>query len=297
VPASVAVPGTLTLTPAVSFDAAEGDVSGYVVLARGAVVRRVPFWFRVTRPALQAVAPTALSARGTYSGDTRGRPALVATYRYPEVPTGGGVTAVLKGPERVYRVTLPRAVANFGVVVTHRGPGVRVEPRVVAAGDENRLTGNAALPLNLNPYLAQFGSPVLAAGAVRPLAGSYDIVFDSATVAGAGPFEFRFWVGDTTPPTARLDGSRVRRGEALKIAVADTASGLDPATLLVRVDGKRRSSVLRAGVVKIATAGLKAGRHALRFQISDYQESRNMENVPPILPNTRVLRATFVVRP
>ena len=37
-------------------------------------------------------------------------------------------------------------------------------------------------------------------------------------------------------------------------------------------------------------------RTVLRVQVSDYQESRNMENVPPILPNTRVLDARIVVR-
>ena len=41
---------------------------------------------------------------------------------------------------------------------------------------------------------------------------------------------------------------------------------------------------------------MKPGKHRLRLQASDYQESRNMENVPPILPNTRVLSAAIVVR-
>ena len=63
------------------------------------------------------------------------------------------VTAVLAGPEQVFRVTLTRPVANFGVVITRREPGVKVEPRIVEDGDENRLTGYAALPTNLNPYL------------------------------------------------------------------------------------------------------------------------------------------------
>jgi hypothetical protein len=31
------------------------------------------------------------------------------------------------------------------------------------------------------------------------------------------------------------------------------------------------------------------------FTVSDYQEAKNMENVPQILPNTRVLRATIRV--
>ena len=46
-------------------------------------------------------------------------------------------------------------------------------------GDERRLTGYAALPFNLNPYLRTFGDTVLAAGAILPAAGTYDIVFDS----------------------------------------------------------------------------------------------------------------------
>ena len=48
--------------------------------------------------------------------------------------------------------------------------------------------------------------------------------------------------------------------------------------------------------MRIPTPGLRKGRHVLRLQISDYQETRNMENVGPILPNTRILTTTFVVR-
>ncbi len=46
----------------------------------------------------------------------------------------------------------------------------------------------------------------------------------------------------------------------------------------------------------MSTRGLRRGRHPLLLQVSDYQESRNMENVGPILPNTRILRARFTVR-
>jgi len=81
------------------------------------------------------------------------------------VPAGSVVTSRLRGPEQVFRVVVRNPVANIGVVVTSRGPGVRVEPRVVADGDENRLTGYAALPFDLNPYVDEFESPVLAAGA------------------------------------------------------------------------------------------------------------------------------------
>ena len=296
-PATVDVPGTLTLTPTVATDATDGDVTGFVALSRGTDVRRIPFWFRATHPALAAAPSTLLRQPGSYVGNTRGRPALVSAYRYPEVTGDGEVKATLAGPEQLFQVVLPAPVANFGVVITHRDRGVKVEPRVVARADENRLTGFPALPINLNPYLAQFGQAVLAAGAVRPLAGSYDVVFDSATPAGAGAFSFRFWLNDTAPPTARLERTRVPRGTSLRVSVADGSSGIDPSTIAVRIDGQSRRAISRGGEVMVPTGDLKAGRHALRLQVSDYQESRNMENVPPILPNTRVLTAIVVIAP
>jgi subtilisin family serine protease len=296
VPPTVVVPGALDLSAVVATGAADGDLSGFVRLTRGTDVRRVPFWLHVERSGLAAATPTPIGAPGLHVGDTRGKPSLASRYRYPDVPTGGVVSASLQGPEQVFRVSLKKPATNFGVVVVGRGAGAQVEPRVVSAGDENRLTGYPALPLNLNPYLAQFGDPVLAAGAVRPLAGDYDIVFDSPTAAGAGTFTFRYWIDDTRPPTISLLERRVHRGSALVVRVVDAASGVDPATVVVAVDGRERAVPLRAGVLRIPTATLKRGTHRLRVQASDYQESRNMESVPPILPNTKVLTAAFVVR-
>jgi hypothetical protein len=202
---------------------------------------------------------------------------------------------VLAGPEQVFRVVLPRPVENFGVAVVSRARGVRVEPRVVAAGDENRLTGYAALPLVLNPYLADLGDTVLAAGAVRPAAGTYDVVFDSPSAASAGGFSFRFWVGDTTPPAARLEATRVRAGRPLTVRMSDGGSGVDRATVSARIDGRVRTVTFRGAEARVDTQGLAPGRHALRFQVSDYQETRNMESIAAILPNTRRLTARFVV--
>ena len=102
-------------------------------------------------------------------------------------------------------------MANFGVAVT--GGSSQVQPRVVRAGDENRLQGELALPYNANPYLSGFGFPNRVAGAALPGAGDYDIVFDSASPSGAGPFTFRFWIADTTPPSAPAH-LRSRRGPA-----------------------------------------------------------------------------------
>ena len=50
-------------------------------------------------------------------------------------------------------------------------------------------------------------------------------------------------------------------------------------------------------MILVPTASLAPGRHRLRVELSDYQETRNMENVARILPNTRVVSARVTVRP
>ena len=54
----------------------------------------------------------------------------------------------------------------------------------------------------------------------------------------------------------------------------------------------------RAVRVRGTSFAVKAtkGRHTVVVHASDYQEAKNMENVPPILPNTSTLRTTVVVR-
>ena len=51
-PTSVAVPGTLELTALAG--TVDGEVGGNVTLTRNGVVRRIPFWLRVSNPALAA---------------------------------------------------------------------------------------------------------------------------------------------------------------------------------------------------------------------------------------------------
>ena len=309
VPPTVSVPGPLPVTVATA-GAPEGELSGFVVLTRGAERRRIPYWLRVSSPALARAKPLPLTRQGVHRGTTRGGTSLVARYRYPESPVGLGFATDLAGPERVYRVRLLRPAANFGVVVLDTAPGVAVEPRTVLAGDENRLTGYPALPFNLNPYLRIFRQHVPVSGAILPGRGSYDVVFDTPADGKPGPFTFRFWIGDTAPPTIALRSRAVNRGTPLVVRVADGGSGVDPDSLVVRIDGSDRPSVsvgasasvgdgAPVGIsapVRVRTAGLRRGRHTLFVQISDYQESRNMENVARILPNTRTLRARFTVR-
>jgi hypothetical protein len=276
--------------------AAAAELAGFVVLTRGTERRRIPYWLRVSAPALGRAKTTRLSKPGLHRATTRGGSTLVSSYRYPESPKGLGFSTSLPGPERVFRVKLARSVANFGVVVTSEGKGVAVEPRIVRAGDENRLTGYPALPFNLNPYLRTFEEPVPASGAILPARGAYDVVFDSPSRARAGAFSFRFWIADTKPPSLRLRTRSVRSGAPLAVSATDAGSGVDVRSILARVGGVERPARLRGGRVLVSTKGLRRGRYVLVLQVSDYQETRNMENVGRILPNTRFLRAGFTIR-
>jgi len=236
VPPNVTVPGTFSIDVSVAARAAEREVAGFVLLTRGSDVRRIPFWLRVTAPKLGTERHTTLRRTGTYRGDTRRGVARVSTYRYPDPPTGAlDIPLQLDGPEQVFRVRIPAGVANFGVAVLSQAPGTSVQPRIVAAGDENRLVGFTALPLDLNPYLPAFGSVDPSAAAILPRAGLYDIVFDTPSRSRAGKFTFRFWIGDTTAPSVRLvSHSR----DALVLAVADRGSGFDPSSMVTKIDAR-----------------------------------------------------------
>lgn len=294
---SVETPGELILDVAVSAGAKPGDLSGYLVLRREGAERRIPFWGRVSAGALARHQPVTLRKTGAHRATTQGRRALVSRYRYPEDPRGVGLTTVLRGPELVYRVRLMKAATNFGVVVTGLAEGSRVEPRVVAGLDENRLTGYAGLPFTHNPYLEGFRSPVLAAGALSPLPGEYAIVFDSGTRAGAGRFTFRFWIDDVKPPTLRLRTRSVRHGvDSVLVSATDAGSGVHPDSLHATIDGRLTRAKYVRGVVRVRVTGFAVGKHRLQLRVSDYQETKNTENVARILPNTRTLTANFTVR-
>jgi subtilisin family serine protease len=295
-PATTSVPGPLSVRAIASSSARQGDTTGFIILSRGAVTRRIPFWLRVTAPLLSHDRHSTLARAGLYGGNTAGRASRVSCYRYPSNPLPLGISPCLRGPEQVFRFRLTRPVANFGVVVVSQARGVHVQPRVVRAGDENRLTGYAGLPLNLNPYLPRYDQLSPAAGAVRPDPGSYDIVFDTPNRRAAGKFTFRFWINDTTPPRVRLLTRTVREGGLVRLRITDAGSGVDPRSRHATIDGHDVGVGFAHGRARISTLLLSRGRHRLVFRISDYQEAKNMENAGPILPNTRRLSTSFVVR-
>jgi Subtilase family len=273
---AVDVPGPLTITAAGG--ATSGDVTGFVVLTRGSDIRRIPFWFAVTDPKLASEPTVPLIKPGTYRGTTTGGRSLVDSYRYPT----GDVS--YPGPERVYRVRVKRGPANFGVAVLS-GNAV---PHVTFNGAEDHLTGYPGLPLDLNPYRASYSERTPVAGAVLPAPGVYDVVFDTRSPDLAGPFTFRYWVNDVTPPTLRILSTRGR----IAVRATDAGAGVDPGSISATLDG-RAAHVRLSGATIVVPAS--RGRHRLELRVSDYQEAKNMEDVGPVLPNTTTLRASLRV--
>jgi subtilisin family serine protease len=296
VPTAVTVPGGLEIDVTAADTAAEADLTGFVLLQRGAKVRRIPFWLRTEDPALGPPART-LTKQGTYGGDARRGRRLVSSYRYPDDPAGVGVTNLLPGPEQVFRVRIRKEVANLGARVVKRQSGVRVTPRIVFAGNENRLTGVPALPIDVNPYRDSYGDERLVSAAIRPSVGAYDVVFDTVSRSAAGRFSFRVWINDKAPPRIRLLTPVTTTAADVMLAVADGGSGVDPQSIRARVDGANVPFTLSAGRIKVLLErGLGRGRHRLAVTVADYQETKNSESVVGILPNTTVLRTTFRVR-
>ncbi len=291
--ATVAARSTLDVSLTVDAAAAEGDATGFIELTRGADVRRIPYWFHVEVPLLGREKHATIRRPGLYGGNTAGKPSRVSSYRYPE---GGlacncktGVQTDLSGPEQVFRFVLKKPAANFGAVLVSHARGVRVSPRLVLAGDENRLLGYTGLPVNLNPY-SGFGRVEPVVGAVLALPGAYDFVFDTPAGGKPGKFTFRVWVNDTTPPRIRALPSR--RGE-IRLALTDSGSGVDLGSVKARVDGRTARFTYHRGVLTLHR--VVAGQHRVSLTASDNQEAKNMEDVGRILPNTRTFSATLSV--
>ncbi|HEV8459935.1 MAG TPA: S8 family serine peptidase [Gaiellaceae bacterium] len=275
---TVTVPGTLALTATAG--QTPSDVSGWVVLTNGTNVRRVPFWFGVSAPKLGGEAKVRVTKPGIYKGTTKGGPTQIIKYRYPT-----GHDRDYPGPERAYRVTITGHPANFGVVVLSG----TATPHVTFDGTEDHLVGYTGLPFDLNPYRKQWDARVRTAGAVLPAPGTYDIVLDTAGGVAPGPFTFRYWVNDVTAPKLRL-GTRPGR---IVVAATDAGSGVDPSSIDASLDGHNVKATYARGVITIKAS---KGAHRLALAVSDYQETKNMEDVGPVLPNTALLKTTVRVR-
>jgi len=125
----------------------------------------------------------------------------------------------------------------------------------------------------------------------------YDFVFDTPASARPGTFKFRFWIDDTTPPTITLLTRTVTAGKPIRLAVRDLGAGVDRGSMSVSLGGDPAHFSYAHGTLSIRTSKALAGRRvSIVVSAADYQELKNMEDVGPVLPNTRILHAFVTSR-
>src|SRR5262249_61153967 len=103
----------------------------------------------------------------------------------------------------------------------------------------------------------------------------------------------RLWLECTTQPVFRVFSTG--RG-VLRLAVRDAGAGVDHQWLRASVDGRTRTVSYTNGIARVSLGDLGRGSHQLVFRAADYQETKNMENVGRVLPNTRTLRTAITIR-
>ena len=264
VPQSVTVPGSLAVLAEAQQTAAEADVTGFIVLQRGHRHAEDPVLAQGHAREAGATCPCADEAgplRGEHAN--RPRPCLV-------VPL----------PRRSGRLRGLELAAGAGAGVPHPCPGLGRQRRRAhhpAAARRQRHAParlrrgrepagrHSRLPVDINPYRGNlYGDlrPVVAAN--RPSAGAYDVVFETRSRAVSGPFSFRVWIDDKTPPRVKLLTPAAT--SSLTLSVADSGSGVDPRSITVLLDGRREAFVLKSGRLARAAGERRTGHAPARRQ-------------------------------
>jgi minor extracellular serine protease Vpr len=294
----------LAVVARASAAAQQGENYGFVVLRKGAVTRRIPYFFLVDRPALagQAVLPLVR----TQSGDTRVGADLVQTYRYPAAPFGNAPDTppmLEDGKEHVYVTAVNEPAANAGVSILMQPPGARADPFYLSAPDESTVQGFAGTPVDVNALTYDYLLPVSAAGSSFPRQQRFYVVVDAGreTFTGrslAGRYVLRSWVNDVTPPSVKLLTTRVSAGRPiLVLQTRDAQSGVDPLSITIGLRGVLVGAaafdpVTGIAVVRLPSSSepLEPGTTSLRVSSSDFQEAKNVDTAgTSIMPNTRTI--------
>ena len=310
--ASIDIPGLIAVPPGGEADVAvvaraasgavQGENYGFIVLRKGDVTRRVPYFFLVDRPAL-AEAPV-LPLKKLQSGDTRTGVDRVEAYRYPVAPFGNAPDAppmLESGTETVYETFIDRPAVNAGVAVVSETAGARVDPFYLGAQDENTVQGFAGTPVNVNALTPGYLLPMGASGASFPRQQRFFVVVDSGRDrfdgrSLAGRYTLRSWIDDVTPPSIQLLTTRVAPGRpTLVLRVRDAGAGVDPSSLTIGYRGVLIGATTYDPTSGIAVFPLPQGAPALvggtlqlRLVASDFQEAKNLDTVgPALMPNTR----------
>jgi hypothetical protein len=282
-------------------NAATGENYGFVVLHKGAVTRRIPYLFLVSRPALAAA--QVLPLRRTQTGDTRTGTSRVSEYRYPVAPFGNAPDEppmVQDGAEHVYATTIGRPAVNAGVSILESSSGARIDTWYLGALDENTVQGFAGTPVDVNNFTYDYLQPVGAAGAAFPSQGRYYVSVDSGRdrfsgKSAAGRYVLRSWVDDVTPPSLGLLTTRVSTGRpTLAFRVRDTQSGVDAQSLAIGYKGMLvaaaaydRDTGIAVFPLPSSVPALAAGTTRTRMIASDFQEAKNIDTIGPSSCPTR----------
>ncbi|HEY8628367.1 MAG TPA: S8 family serine peptidase [Gaiellaceae bacterium] len=311
--ASLSTPATILVQPGVetsaSFvvnatpDAQPGLDYGFIVLRHDGDTRRIPYQFRVERPALENVAPMQLKT--LQIGSTAVGPNRVSEYCCPSAPFGPAVDYVgppqrEDGAEQLYVTSVTSAVANVGVAVIATSTGAIADPFFLGSPNENDVTGYAGIPTNVNPLTFDFPFDIGAAGDQLPPPKNYYVSVDSPRDPFTGQLQpgrylLNSWVNDVKPPTIKLLTKRIARGRHTLVArVTDAGSGVDPLSLAISY----RNVLLGASDYDpfsgLALFGMPKQAPTLQGPIQkatmiayDYQETKNINvSGPDIVPNT-----------
>jgi subtilisin family serine protease len=301
-PPSVTVPasgdGAVTLQLHVPAGASEGDVAGFLVLTDGTRVRRVPFWGRVERPALDPRMPRQMHRLGIFTGNTRDGHSRITAYRYPDNPSGSALPVHWNGPEQLWSFSLTGPAINAGVTIEN-SRGTRVLPILLNQPDENDVAGPEGLPLDVGPVSFTAGSPAPAAGMWWVPPGLYTVAVDSATDKGAGPYRLRFWVNDLAPPVVKLLTPILRSTPTahLRLSITDAESGVDASTVV----GFVGTSALRlpydpaTGIVSLRARSLKPGKYHIAVFATDYAQAKDGLAFQPSASNAVLKVLSFKV--
>ena len=325
-PVSIAPGGdaTIQITAHASGGAAAGDDYGFVVLSRGGLVRRIPYGFSVTRPALAGA--EALPLKTVVSGTTADGVNRATAYRWPTDPFsvnsifGLDKAPIEDGKEKVYYIDVDKTATNVGVAVVSPAPnlGARVEnllngpihPWFLGSLDENDVQGYAGTPVNVNGFLQDYLFTTGVAGTVFARPGRYYVSVDSGRnpftdQSMAGPFTLRSWVNDTTPPKITLITPKVAAGRpSIAFRATDRQSGVDPLALVVGYQRFLFGASFYDPSTGVAVfpfpndkdTRLTVGRTSMRLVAADNQESKNVNTVSKrLMPNTTFKRAVIRV--
>jgi minor extracellular serine protease Vpr len=307
IPSLVAVgPGgeaDVSVVARASAAAQAGDEMGFVVLTKGAVSRRIPYYFEVTKPALERAPATEL--KSFVIGDTIRGENTVSQYRSPSWPFGpppsySGAAMDESGAEHLYTTLLSVPALNLGVSVITQSSNSVIDPWLLGSPDENDVQGIGGTPVNANSLMFDYRANVEAAATVFPRTKRYYVSVDSGSnpftgQAYPGQYILRSWVDDLTPPTLRLLTTRVGAGRPTLAALAtDFQSGVDPLSIVIAYN----KIVLGAaafdpisGIVLFPiptnAPALKAGKRTAILSAADLQETKNVNTIGnDILPNT-----------